>query len=646
MLRLVAGNRSSAVEVPRERVERPAAGEREHRAALLLRALLVGVVGDVLAEPLLAAALEVDRGRQAARTRRRDRAAASLERVGVDLERADRRERHTGPWACGQYRPADPRRCRVVTEALRFWALIEVIGLGAAPLAGVLLARLPGAGLGLGKLLGLLLVVWLVWIGGSTTLVPVRRRSAPRCGSRSSARSGCSSGCAGGRGAARSRAGSRAAGSPAGAGAGSRRARPSPTRVRTRLFWGAEAVFAVAFAGDGAARRLLARRLAHREADGHGVPRRVQPRGHVPARGPVARRRRPQLLLPRPPRDGGARQAHRGRARPGLQPRRRGAVRAHRDRRVHARAGRCGRRPRGSAGAVRAGLARGRARARARQPRGRAPADRRRRAAARLRLVRARAHRPGHDHRVPVVLVPARRPARARAGAAVHAARARVRAAGRARRAAAGAPRTRVVLEACVVALAVGFLYAVNSWSYPVMAGPARARRRRVAARPAQRADAARRRALAARGARAQRAARAPVPPVVRPGRARDRRRRRGPRLRAAGCATSCCCSARSPCSSRSPTSGGCSRRAGRCATRSGSRSPRCSPARCSPRSTTRTSRCWLALLLVALQALLAADVPPPQRLVWLLVAAASRACSGRSCSTSATSSTAARCTG
>ena len=36
-----------------------------------------------------------------------------------------------------------------MTEALRFWALIELIGLGAAPLAAVLLARLPGAWLGL-----------------------------------------------------------------------------------------------------------------------------------------------------------------------------------------------------------------------------------------------------------------------------------------------------------------------------------------------------------------------------------------------------------------------------------------------------------------------------------------------------------------
>jgi YYY domain-containing protein len=65
-----------------------------------------------------------------------------------------------------------------VTEALRFLALIEVIGLGGAALAGVVLGRLPGAGLGLGKVLGLLLVTWLVWIGGSTTLIPYGTGSA------------------------------------------------------------------------------------------------------------------------------------------------------------------------------------------------------------------------------------------------------------------------------------------------------------------------------------------------------------------------------------------------------------------------------------------------------------------------------------
>ncbi|HZH23446.1 MAG TPA: hypothetical protein VEY49_00955, partial [Solirubrobacteraceae bacterium] len=65
-----------------------------------------------------------------------------------------------------------------MTEALRFWALIELIGLGAAPVAGVLLGRLPGAGLGLGKVLGLLLATWLIWLGGSTTLVPYGAGSA------------------------------------------------------------------------------------------------------------------------------------------------------------------------------------------------------------------------------------------------------------------------------------------------------------------------------------------------------------------------------------------------------------------------------------------------------------------------------------
>ncbi len=54
-----------------------------------------------------------------------------------------------------------------MTEALRFLALIELLGLAATPVAGLLLARLPGAGLGLGKPLGLLLAAWLVWLAGS-----------------------------------------------------------------------------------------------------------------------------------------------------------------------------------------------------------------------------------------------------------------------------------------------------------------------------------------------------------------------------------------------------------------------------------------------------------------------------------------------
>jgi YYY domain-containing protein len=108
-----------------------------------------------------------------------------------------------------------------VTEALRFWALLELIGLGAAPVAGLLLARLPGAGLGLGKVLGLLLVTWLVWLGGSARVIPYGWLSA----------AGwiavlCVAGCL-----------------------AWRRAGPiEPDPLRARLFWAAELVFLAGFA--------------------------------------------------------------------------------------------------------------------------------------------------------------------------------------------------------------------------------------------------------------------------------------------------------------------------------------------------------------------------------------------------------------
>jgi YYY domain-containing protein len=134
-----------------------------------------------------------------------------------------------------------------VTEALRFWALIELIGLGAAPLAGVLLARLPGAGLGLAKVLGLLLVTWLVWLGGTATLVPYGAGSAALW---------IALVCAFGllawvRGWKGRRAVAR--GEPRGWLARRRWRRlaarvPEPDPLRSRLFWGAEAVFAVGFA--------------------------------------------------------------------------------------------------------------------------------------------------------------------------------------------------------------------------------------------------------------------------------------------------------------------------------------------------------------------------------------------------------------
>ena len=52
-------------------------------------------------------------------------------------------------------------------QALGFFALVEVVGLAAVPLAGLVFGRLPGAGLGFAKPLGLLLVTWLVWMAVS-----------------------------------------------------------------------------------------------------------------------------------------------------------------------------------------------------------------------------------------------------------------------------------------------------------------------------------------------------------------------------------------------------------------------------------------------------------------------------------------------
>ena len=55
--------------------------------------------------------------------------------------------------------------------ALGLFLLIEVVGLLAAPLAALVLGRLPGAGLGFSKILGMLLVTWLIWMAGSLHIV-------------------------------------------------------------------------------------------------------------------------------------------------------------------------------------------------------------------------------------------------------------------------------------------------------------------------------------------------------------------------------------------------------------------------------------------------------------------------------------------
>jgi YYY domain-containing protein len=137
-----------------------------------------------------------------------------------------------------------------VTDALRFWVIIEVIGLGGAALAGVALGRLPGAGLGLGKVLGLLLVVWLVWLGGTSTVIPYGTGSAALWAVLV---------CALGLLAAVRRADARRAAArkpPRGPFARRRwrrlaaRASAEPDPLRGRLFWGAEAVFLAVFAGS------------------------------------------------------------------------------------------------------------------------------------------------------------------------------------------------------------------------------------------------------------------------------------------------------------------------------------------------------------------------------------------------------------
>ena len=59
-----------------------------------------------------------------------------------------------------------------MTAALRFILLLEVLGLAATPLAAAVFARLPGRGVAFAKPLGLLLATWLVWVLGSLALVP------------------------------------------------------------------------------------------------------------------------------------------------------------------------------------------------------------------------------------------------------------------------------------------------------------------------------------------------------------------------------------------------------------------------------------------------------------------------------------------
>jgi len=134
-------------------------------------------------------------------------------------------------------------------EALGFFALLEVAGLAAAPLAALVLGRLPGAGLGFAKVLGLLLIGWLVWMAASLGVAPYGRATIIGAAALVAA--------AGLLAALRQRRLGRrlrARGEPRGPLGRRRRARlaaralPAEDPVRRRLALGAEAVFAVTFA--------------------------------------------------------------------------------------------------------------------------------------------------------------------------------------------------------------------------------------------------------------------------------------------------------------------------------------------------------------------------------------------------------------
>ncbi len=65
-----------------------------------------------------------------------------------------------------------------MSQALRFWALAEAVGLAAAPLAGFLFARLPGGGLALSRPLALLLLAYPTWLLAGLHLLPYGLPSA------------------------------------------------------------------------------------------------------------------------------------------------------------------------------------------------------------------------------------------------------------------------------------------------------------------------------------------------------------------------------------------------------------------------------------------------------------------------------------
>jgi YYY domain-containing protein len=130
-----------------------------------------------------------------------------------------------------------------MVAALGLFALVEVVGLFTAPIAALLLGRLPGAGLGFSKVLGLLLVTWLIWMAAS---LHVAAYGVPLVVGVLVLLALAGLLCAGrlhglGRRLGQAGEGRRAARL-------ARLALPPDDHVRRRLFLGGEAVFAVAYA--------------------------------------------------------------------------------------------------------------------------------------------------------------------------------------------------------------------------------------------------------------------------------------------------------------------------------------------------------------------------------------------------------------
>src|SRR5215216_6718936 len=123
---------------------------------------------------------------------------------------------------------------RAVLEALGFFALVEVVGLAALPLAALAFERLPGSGLGFSKPVGLLLVTWAVWMAGSIGVAPYTTATVLAV----AALMALAGGLVAGRQSVQTRGGDWRAW---------RRARPQDP-VRRRLWIGSEVVFAAAFA--------------------------------------------------------------------------------------------------------------------------------------------------------------------------------------------------------------------------------------------------------------------------------------------------------------------------------------------------------------------------------------------------------------